>query len=317
MQGGSNTRKSGGAKAGNRASESDLREKELALQHQRDRIDEDVATRIAVERKKVADEEHRKARLALGSELELKQRELAELGELLQSRDSKLAEAQQAHAEVVRKQRELEEKEREIELTIERRVTANVGQIQQKAKQDAEDQLKSKVAEKDQLILSMQKQIEELRRKSEQGSQQLQGDAMEAELYQILTERFDRDTIARVQKGEFGGDVVHQVLSPSGLVCGTILWESKRTRSWSDGWLAKVRQDQRSAKAEIAVIVSQTLPKGVTQFDLVEGVYVIEGPAEAVGETRDATRSPGELNSWYVWRSSGDCGQEPGGDRGS
>jgi hypothetical protein len=223
----------------------------------------------------VADEEHRKARLALGSELELKHRELAELGELLQSRDSKLAEAQQAHAEVVRKQRELEEKEREIELTIERRVTANVGQIQQKAKQDAEDQLKSKVAEKDQLILSMQKQIEELRRKSEQGSQQLQGDAMEAELYQILTERFDRDTIARVQKGEFGGDVVHQVLSPSGLVCGTILWESKRTRSWSDGWLAKVRQDQRSAKAEIAVIVSQTLPKGVTQFDLVEGVYVV------------------------------------------
>ena len=228
--------------------------------------------RSALERKKVADEEQRKARVALGGELELKQRELEELGALLKSRDAKLAEAQQAHATVVRRQRELEEREREIDLTIEKRVSANVGQIQQKAKQEAEDLFKSKVTEKDQLILSMQKQIDDLRRKSEQGSQQLQGDAMEAEVYQSLSERFEHDTIARVQKGEFGGDVVHQVLSPSGLVCGTILWESKRTKSWSDTWLAKVRQDQRAAKAEIAVIVSQALPKGVANFDLIEGV---------------------------------------------
>jgi hypothetical protein len=150
-----------------------------------------------------------------------------------------------------------------------------MNQIQQKARQDAEDQLKQKVAEKDQLIGSMQRQIEELRRKSEQGSQQLQGEALEAELHQVLTERFDHDTIARVQKGEFGGDVLHQVVSPSGLVCGSILWESKRTKNWSEGWLPKLRQDQRAAKAEIAVIVSQTLPKGVANFDLVDGVYVV------------------------------------------
>ena len=236
-----------------------------------------VTTRLAAERKKLADEEQRKARLAFGTELELKQRELEELGALLESRDAKLAEAQQAHATVVRKQRELEAREREMELTIEQRVSANVSQIQQKAKQEAEDLLKSKVTEKDQLILSMQKQLDDLRRKSEQGSQQLQGEAMEVELYQLLSERFEHDTVARVQKGEFGGDVIQQVLSPSGLVCGTILWESKRTKSWSDAWLPKLRQDQRSAKAEIAVIVSHTLPKGVTNFDLIEGVYVV-GP---------------------------------------
>ena len=255
--------------------EGDLRERETSLQRQRDHLENEVTSRLALERKKVADEEQRKARVALGSELESKQRELEELGALLQSRDAKLAEAQQAHATVVRKQRELEEREREIDLTIEKRVSANVGQIQQKAKQEAEDLLKSKVTEKDQLILSMQKQLDDLRRKSEQGSQQLQGDAMEAEIYQLLSDRFEHDTIARVQKGEFGGDVVHRVLSPSGLVCGTILWESKRTRSWSDAWLAKLRQDQRAAKAEIAVIVSQALPKGVANFDLVEGVYVV------------------------------------------
>jgi len=204
-----------------------------------------------------------------------KERELEELGALLKSRDAKLAESQQAHATVVRKQRELEEREREIELTIERRVSDNVMQIRQKAKQEAEDLLKSKVTEKDQLILSMQKQIDDLRRKSEQVSPQLQGDTMEVELYRLLCDRFDHDTITRVQKGEYGGDLVHRVLSPSGFMCGTILWESKRTRTWSDAWLPKLRQDQRAAKADIAVIVSTALPKNVANFDLLEGVYVV------------------------------------------
>jgi hypothetical protein len=72
----------------------------------------------------------------------------------------------------------------------------------------------------------------------------------------------------------YGGDVTHRVNGPLGQPCGTILWESKRTKNWSDGWLAKLREDQRAAKAEIAVIVSQALPKGVDTFDLVDGVWV-------------------------------------------
>jgi hypothetical protein len=84
------------------------------------------------------------------------------------------------------------------------------------------------------------------------------------------------DTITRVPKGEFGGDVLHRVvMNQTGAVCGTILWESKRTKTWSDGWLAKLRQDQRAAKADIAVIVSQAMPKGVKQFELIDGVYVV------------------------------------------
>ena len=202
--------------------QSALEEREASIQRQRDGLEQEMTRRLCAERGKVAEEEQRKARLAIGTELELKHRELEELGTLLKSRDAKLAEAQQAHATVVRKQRELEEREREIDLTIEKRVSANVSQIQQKAKQEAEDLLKSKVIEKNQLILSMQRQIDELRRKSEQGSQQLQGDAMEVELHQLLSERFEHDIVARVQKGEFGGDVAHQGLSQSGLMCGTM-----------------------------------------------------------------------------------------------
>src|SRR5262249_41445028 len=124
--------------------EGELREREVALQRQREGIEQSVADRLASERKRLVEDEQRKARLALGGELEHKQRELQELGEVLKARDAKLAEAQQAQAVVVRKQRELEEREREMELTIEKRVSANVGQIQQKAKQEAEDQLKLK-----------------------------------------------------------------------------------------------------------------------------------------------------------------------------
>ena len=249
--------------------EAGLREREAALEAQ-------VAERIAAERKVVEEEARRKARLALGTELESKSRELAEANELLKLRDEKLAAAQRAQAELIRKQREVEEQKREIELTVEKRVSAAVGEMRTKARQEAEDALRLKVTEKDQVIQGMQKQIEELRRKAEQGSQQLQGEVQELELESLLGSAFVYDTITRVPKGELGGDVLHRVvINQKGAVCGTILWESKRTKSWSEGWLAKLRQDQRAAKADIAVIVSQALPKGVKHFELIDGVYVV------------------------------------------
>jgi hypothetical protein len=155
-------------------------------------------------------------------------------------------------------------------------VQEGLGAVRDKARLEAEDSLKAKVAEKETQIAGMQRQIEELRRKAEQGSQQLQGEALEIELESQLRARFARDLIEPVPKGEFGGDVLHRVLGPAGQACGTILWESKRTKNWSDGWLVKLRDDQRAAKAEIAMIVSSALPKGVESFDLVEGVWVVE-----------------------------------------
>jgi hypothetical protein len=135
--------------------------------------------------------------------------------------------------------------------------------------------------EKEQTITSMQKQIEELKRRAEQGSQQLQGEVQELELESLLSGKFPLDQIQPVAKGEYGGDVLQLVTSPLGQACGTILWESKRTKNWSDGWLVKLREDQRQAKAELAVIVSQALPKDVDTFDLVQGVWVTH-PKEAL-----------------------------------
>ncbi len=154
-----------------------------------------------------------------------------------------------------------------------------LSEVRVRAKQEAEDGLKLKVMEKDQTIASMQQKIEELMRKAEQGSQQLQGEVQELALEHLLRSRFPIDEIQPVPKGEFGGDVLHRVIGSGGHTGGTILWETKRTRNWSDAWLIKLREDQRAAKAEIAVIVTQTLPKGVETFEMLDGVWVTHANA--------------------------------------
>ena len=230
--------------------------------------------RIKEERSRIAQEELQKAQTATANELNTKNRDLKELQELLRSREAKLAEAQQAQAELIKKQRALDDEKRELDLTIEKRVQSGLSEIRHAAKREAEDSAKLRLAERDQTIASMQQKIEELKQKAEQGSQQLQGEVQELELENMLRSKFPFDAIDPVPKGEFGGDALQRVNSQSGMPCGTILWESKRTLRWSDGWLAKLREDQRTAKAEVCVLVSQALPKGVETFDLIEGVWV-------------------------------------------
>ncbi|MBX3305248.1 MAG: DUF2130 domain-containing protein [Nitrospira sp.] len=251
-----------------------LREREEAVTKAKQAIDDQVAEKLVVERTRIASEESKKAKLALQSDIDQKARELAELQEVLSQRDAKLAEAQKAQADLIRQKRELDDAKRELELTVEKRVQDGLLATREQAKKEAEEGLKLKVLEKEQTIASMQTQIEELKRRAEQGSQQLQGEVQELELEALLRAKFPRDTIEPVPKGEFGGDALQRVIGPLGQVCGTILWESKRTKNWSDGWLVKLRDDQRTAKADIAIIVSQTLPKDVESFDLVDGIWV-------------------------------------------
>lgn len=258
--------------------ENAAREKERQLAEEKrqlnEQVSEQVQTQLKTERTRVVAEEAKKAKLAAANELEGKAQELRDLQDVLKARDVKLAEAQKAQAELIKKQRELDDAKRELDLTIEKRVQDGLTEVRTQAKREAEDGMRLRVAEKDQAIASMQQKIEELKQKAEQGSQQLQGEVLELELEHLLRTKFPFDLIEPVPKGEFGGDALHRINSPSGMACGSILWESKRTRNWSDGWLAKLREDQRTAKAEVCVLVSQVLPKGVETFDLMDGVWI-------------------------------------------
>jgi hypothetical protein len=251
-----------------------LRDREEALSKAKETIDDQVAEKLKQERAKIIAEEAKKAKLALGADLDQKAKEITELQEILKQREAKLAEAQKAQSELIRKQRELDDAKREMDLTVEKKIQEGLTTVRDQARKEAEEQLKLKVMEKEQTIASMQKQIEELKRRAEQGSQQLQGEVQELALEELLSTKFPRDIIEPVPKGEHGGDILHRVSGPFGQTCGTILWESKRTKNWSDNWLGKLREDQRAAKAEIAVIVSQALPKGVETFELIDGVWV-------------------------------------------
>ncbi len=254
--------------------EDGLREKEEAVAKAKEQLEEQVADKVRLERTRIAVEEGKKAKLAFQVDLEEKAKELADLNALMQEREAKLAEAQRAQADLIRKQRELDDARRELELTVEKRVQEGLATTREQAKKEAEESLKLKVMEAEQTIASMQKQIEDLKRKAEQGSQQLQGEVQELELEALLRAKFPRDTIEPVPKGEFGGDTLQRVVGSSGQLCGTIIWESKRTKNWSESWLAKLREDQRTAKAEIAIIVSHSLPKEVETFGVIDNVWV-------------------------------------------
>jgi hypothetical protein len=258
--------------------EAEVREKVAAVEQARQAIDEQVLEKLEEGRVAIAAEEARKAKAAAAADLQTKAQEVTDLQELLTQRDEKLRDAQKEQAALLRKQRQLDDAKRELDLTIEKRVQESIGEIRQKAKVEAEESLKLKVSEKEQQISSMQRQIDELKRKAEQGSQQLQGEVLELELEATLRACFPLDGIEPIGKGEFGADVLQRVVSPACRDCGTILWETKRTRNWADTWLAKLRADQRAAGAELAILVSKALPKGVDTFGYVDGIWVTDSP---------------------------------------
>ena len=253
-----------------KASWEQLERAEKALDKGKADLDTLVAEKVQEGQVRIREEEKRRLQLVMDEQ----QKEL-------EAKDEKLAEAQKEQASLLRKQRELDEEKRELDLTVERKIQAGLGAAREKAQKDAEDLMGLRVREKEETIASMARQIEELRRKAEQGSQQLQGEVLELELEKMLRTRFPEDSIEPVPKGVAGGDTIQRVVF-SGYDCGTILWESKRTKTWNSAWLTKLREDQRVAKADIAVIVSQTLPKEMeTLFDVIDGIWVC-GPTVAV-----------------------------------
>ena len=254
--------------------ERDFKDREASLLKEQSALEQRVTEKLNQERETIAANESKKARIALAADINQKAKEVADLQEILKQRDEKLAQAQNAQAELLKKQRELDDAKRELELTVQTRVQEALEETRGKARKEAEGELNLKIAEREQTIASMQQKIEELKRKAEQGSQQLQGEVLELQLESLLAAKFPHDRIEPVPKGEHGGDILQRVVLPTGTVCGTIIWETKRTKNWSDGWLSKLREDQRAAKAEVSVLVSAVLPKGVDTFDQIDDVCV-------------------------------------------
>ena len=195
--------------------------------------------------------------------------------QLLQQR-VKLGEAQQAQAQALRKERDLEERERALELTLEQRLQAALTTGRVAIMHDAEERNRLKLLEKDTLLQTMETKVAELQQKLTQGSQQVQGEIQEEYLKARLIEAFRADMVDDVAKGVCGADLIQTVTAADGTEAGVILYESKRTKTFSQAWLAKLREDGRAAKADVLVLVTQAMPKEVESFECVEGVWLCQ-----------------------------------------
>jgi hypothetical protein len=164
-------------------------------------------------------------------------------------------------SELMKQLREEKTARENAEVIMQKKLLDEQGKIRLKAKEEESEKHRLELKERDTRLESMQKTIEELQRKGSVGSQQLQGEVQELDLEQIFRKTFPQDSIEPIGKGVLGADIRQRVKSPMGMDCGTILWESKRTKAWSDGWITKLKEDALHDKAHIPAIVSDTLPE--------------------------------------------------------
>jgi hypothetical protein len=287
----------------------EMERRRLALEGAEEALDQTIALRVAAQMEKVSAAEAKKARDAMQNELSARdeeleglKRNLASTAEVeakkakaaakleldkqkealedvniqLKSANEMLEQSKNVEAEFVRKSRALESEKRALDLTVQQKVDKELETSRVDLRRELEADVGMKLRDKDTQLQSMKTEIESLKRKSEQGSQQTQGDAREQELAEVLSSKFPMDSIRRVKKGEPGADCVQEVNNSLGKHSGTILWESKRTKNWGPGWTTKLKGDQHEAKADIAVIVSHVLPEGIAAFGQVDDVWVTE-----------------------------------------
>lgn len=247
--------------------EATLRDQQAAVKSAEAKLDEQVEARLADQRDALVAKALKKAKGDVALELEDQAEQLAEAR-------AKVNMAERAELELRKQKRELEEQQKAMELTLTRELDAERPKIREEAKKEAANERLLKEAEKEKLIDDLRRQIADLQRKSEQGSQQLQGEVMELSLEDQLTRAFAFDEIMPVPKGVHGGDVVQCVHDKALGHCGSMLWESKRTKSWSDAWLVKLRDNQRAAKAQLSILVTIELPPSIESFGQIEGVWV-------------------------------------------
>lgn len=244
-----------------------LKTREEAVEEATKTVGKQVQDQLAKERKKLEDNAKIQAQEAVALDLKDKEGQIA-------AYKAKLTQANETELALRKKERELEEKAESLELEVTRKLDEEREKIRQAAQKKAADDHALKDAEKEKLMAEMRQQIEELKRKSEQGSQQSQGEVLELVLEDFLRQQFPTDEVQPIPKGVHGGDVLQRVRDSAGMDCGLILWESKQTKNWSAGWLSKLRDDQRAAKAAQSIILTEAMPDGCYTFTVIEGVWV-------------------------------------------
>jgi len=245
----------------------ELASKEKQIKDSESTINQKVEELLAMRSKEIESSAQIKAQA--DSQLQLKS-----LEEELEEKSNNLRKAEKTELDLLKKTRELKEKEQALELEVERKISEETASIKLAAINAYQEEHHLKDREKDKIISDLHKSLEDAKRKAEQGSMQTQGEVLELDLEETLASVFKFDVIEPVPKGVAGADVIQTVKNDMLKPCGKILWEAKSTKAWSNNWIQKLKDDQGKVGAEFAIILTEAMPPDIDDFGQIKNVWV-------------------------------------------
>ncbi|TWF37076.1 hypothetical protein FHW36_1072 [Chitinophaga polysaccharea] len=269
-----------------------LQEEKDTLQSEKDRMtqerrqidllkqqqEEEVTKRVLAEKKRLQENLEAELRKSITADLD---NQLAVLKEANLEQEEKLKEARKHELEFLRKEQELKAREQELEINLQKKLLEARSELADKIRREEAERNALKDTEYHMRLKELEKQLddqrklaEEMKRKAEQGSTQLQGEAQELVLEEMLRTHFPFDEITPVGKGVRGADCIQLVRNQYGQECGRIIYESKRTKEFTRDWVEKLKADMRSQGVEVAILVTQTMPKDMERFGEKDGVWI-------------------------------------------
>ena len=229
--------------------------------------------RVEEEREKASKEAEVSLRKKITEEMELKLKDTQNESEELKKEKRMM---QEQLLELNKTMRKLQDQNRDKEIELTKKFNEEQDKLRKEEQKKVEEQFKLMILEKEKKLQDVVKANEDLKRKLEQGSQQTQGEVLELEVEETLKREFPLDTIDPVPKGVNGADIIQTVMDSTGKKSGTILWEMKRTKAWSQKWIDKLKDDQRTVHAEMAVIISEVVPDNINKFGQIDSIWVCE-----------------------------------------
>lgn len=240
--------------------------------------EEEVNRRVLAEKKQLQDTMEQELRKSITADLSS---QLSALKEANLEQEEKLREARKQELEFLRKEQDLKTKEQELEIDLQKRLLESRSELadqirkeesERNALRDTEHQMRLRELEKQ--LEDQRKLAEEMKRRAEQGSMQLQGEAQELVLEEMLRNHFPFDEVTPVGKGIRGADCIQLIRNQYGQECGRIIYESKRTKEFIRDWVEKLKADMRSQGVDVAILVTQTMPKDMERFGEKEGIWI-------------------------------------------
>jgi hypothetical protein len=244
---------------------------EVLAKQTEQRLQKEYASKLAKEKLALEttfrEEEKRKLQAAFESELKQLRQENAE--KLQENQELK-----QKEIKLLRQERKIKEAQQDLELEVERRISKQTSLLEESISKREQERMAMKEQEYQKQLADQKKLIDEMRRKAEQGSMQLQGEVQELALEAWLNQAFPFDQIEEIAKGTRGADARQVVRNSQGQACGAILYESKRAKAFSDNWLIKLKEDRRHHAADLAVLVTEVLPRDMAHYGIRDGVWI-------------------------------------------